>query len=331
MTLRAAEAPLALSGIQAPVSREVEQVLEHIRTVAASDFPLIDQVGSYLMRVPGKLLRPTLLLLSARATGALGGQAIPMGAAVEMVHLASLAHDDAVDHAALRRGRPTLNALWNHEVAVLMGDYLFSRAIIELADLGDIDALRVLSRAAAQMSAGEFREILSYDDLSYSRAEYLRMISAKTASLISAACQLGAIHTGGRHAESLGRYGHNLGMAFQIADDLLDYEGAQDVTGKPPGLDVQGRKVTLPLVGALRRMSDSEVEEVRSIFTLTRPDQAAARRVLELVRENGGLEYARAQSLAYADKAVAELEGLPPGRAVESLRGAAWYAVRRCR
>lgn len=324
-------ATLDLSRIQAPVREHLELVAEEIRRVAVPDFAMIEEVNAYLLAVPGKLFRPTLLLLSSEVGADPSDDAVTLAAVVELVHIATLVHDDAVDHSPLRRGMPTVNSLWTHQIAIIMGDYLYSRSVTELARLGKLELVRVLAAAANEMSVGEMRQLLSYDNVSFTEGEYFRLIAAKTASLMSAACEMGALAGNGEYREPLRRFGRALGMAFQIADDMLDYSGSADVTGKPAGLDLRGRKVTLPLVGALRQMSPTEVDQVRHVFTMVEPGDSEVGAVIELVQRNGGLEYARRKAVEYANAAEAALEGLVPGPALDGLRESVIYAVDRSR
>jgi len=320
-----------LQGIQAPVRDRLDLVLDELHGIAVSDFSMIEEVNAYLLSVPGKLFRPTLLLLASEAGGEPSEDVVTLGAVVELVHMATLVHDDAVDHSALRRGMPTVNSLWTHQVAIIMGDYLYSRAVTELARIGNLEAMRVLASAANTMSVGEMRQLLSYDDITFSEAEYYRLIAAKTASLISAACEMGALAGVRSDRAALKRFGHFLGMAFQIADDMLDYTGREDVTGKPAGLDLRERKVTLPLVGALKEMSSAEADQIRHLFTLLEPGDDDVRSAIALVRRNGGLEYARRKALEYARSAEAEIARFTPGPALEALAAAVVYAVDRSR
>jgi octaprenyl-diphosphate synthase len=279
----------------------------------------------------GKLFRPTLLLLSSRVEEDSHDDALIMAAVVELVHLATLVHDDAVDHSALRRGLPTVNALWTHQVAIIMGDYLYSRGVAELARVGRLEALAVRANAANERSVGEMRQLTSYDALDFSEEDYYRLIAAKTASLIAAACEMGALVGAPSYRESLARYGHNLGMAFQIADDLLDYTGTEAVTGKPTGHDLRERKVTLPLVGALERATPAEEREIRAFFTLVDPDDDDIARVIGIVAERGGLTYAHARAARYADLAHLALQDLPEGVSRAALGDSIAYAVDRRR
>src|SRR5262245_4349877 len=199
MTFSGPEAAPSLESIQAPVQGRLVSVVEEIRRIVVSDFPMVEDVNQYLRLMRGKLFRPTLLLLSSETGQGSPDDAVTLAAVVELVHLATLVHDDAVDHSVLRRGLPTVNALWTHQIAIIMGDYLYSRAVSELARVGNLDAVVVMADAANEMSVGEMRQLASYDALSFSESDYFRLIASKTASLMSAACELGAI--AGRSAE----------------------------------------------------------------------------------------------------------------------------------
>lgn len=324
-------APPTLSSIQAPVQAQVDAVGEEIRRIVLSDFPMIEEVNDHLLFVQGKLFRPTLLLLSSRVGATPSDEALTLAAVVELVHLATLVHDDAVDHSVLRRGLPTVNALWTHQVAIIMGDYLYSKGVMELARLGNLDALAVLARAANEMSVGEMRQLTSYDALDFTEDDYYRLIAAKTASLMSAACEMGSLSGAPEHRRGLASFGHSLGMGFQIADDLLDYTGTEAETGKPTGHDLRERKVTLPLVGAMAKASPTEEAEIRTFFTRVEPTDEEIGRIMEIVAHRGGLDYARERARHYADLAERALDGLPAGDAVDALRDSVAYAVDRSR
>lgn len=324
-------APPRLAHVQEPVSRRLESVLEELRRIIAADFDMLEEVNAHLLLMRGKLFRPTLLLLASDVGEDSGDEAVTLAACVELVHLATLVHDDAVDHSVLRRGMPTVNSLWTHQVAVILGDYLYSRSVTELASVGSLEAIRVLAVAANEMSVGEMRQLTSYDALDFGEDDYYRLISAKTASLMSAACEMGALAGDPAWREPLSRFGHALGMAFQIVDDLLDYTGSEDVTGKPSGHDLRERKVTLPLVGALREASEAEREEVREFFTLTEPADADIARIIGLVEECGGLDYARERAAAYGERARSALQRLPGGAAADALAASVDYVLDRRR
>ena len=329
MTFQAAGVTLA--DVQRPVEAELDGVTVALRDIVAADFPLIQEVNGHLLQMKGKMFRPTLLLLANAASGACDHRAVRLGAVIELIHLATLVHDDAVDHSSLRRGMPTVNALFSHQISVIMGDYLYSRAIIELVRLDDLEPLRVLSRATNEMTIGEMRQLAQYDALAFQEADYEVTIRSQTATLLAAACEGGALRAGRREREALREYGDALGMAFQIADDLLDYTGAETVTGKPSGNDLREHKVTLPLIAALPHLGAAERDEVRSLFAAAKPDDEQVARVVEMVERCGGLGYARERASHYSAQAESALEALPATPARDALRSAITYAVERRR
>jgi octaprenyl-diphosphate synthase len=210
-----------------------------------------------------------------------------------------------------------------------MGDYLYSRSVTTLAGLGRVDLIEVLSRAANEMSVGELRQLVSCDALDFDEQDYHRLIASKTASLMSAACEMGATAGDATYREPLARYGHALGMAFQIADDLLDYTEVETVTGKPSGQDLREHKVTLPLIAAMSNMDGVARREVEAFFADPEPTDRGITRVVTLVREHQGLDYARRQALDFAERAAAALVALPAGPVTDALRGAVDYVVDR--
>ncbi|HSJ25228.1 MAG TPA: polyprenyl synthetase family protein [Longimicrobiales bacterium] len=318
-----------LSQIQAPVRADLDGVVDELRRIVLSDFPAIGEVNDHLLWARGKLFRPALLLLSNRIGDNPHPRAVTLAAIVELVHLATLVHDDAVDHSVLRRGMPTVNALWNHQTAVIMGDYLYSRSISALAELGRVDYIAVLSRAANEMSVGELRQLSSCDALDFGEEDYDRLISSKTASLMSAACELGAAAGAEAYRGQLARYGHALGMAFQIADDLLDYTQSASVVGKPVGQDLREHKVTLPLIAAMREMDAAKLRVVRDFFADPVPSDDGIEAISQLVRQHGGLEYARNRADEFGGMAADALLKLPEGEPAEALHAAVAYVIER--
>jgi len=329
MTLRIA--PIRLSHIHAPVQDRLDAVVDEIRRIVVSDFAPVDEVNHYLLKIRGKLFRPGLVLLCDQLNGEANRTAETLAALIELVHLATLVHDDAVDHSVLRRGMPTVNALWSHQVAIIMGDYLYSRSISEITRLGDLEPIRVIAAAANAMTVGEMRQLVSHDALGFGEGDYFRLIDSKTASLMSAACEMGALTGAPEHRDALARYGTELGRAFQIADDLLDYTADSADTGKPSGLDLREHKVTLPLIHALPKLSKAERAGVEAFFRDPEPTDPAIHEVVEMVSRHGGLEYARGLALQSAQRAHEALEGLPEGPALEALRDSIVYAVERRR
>ncbi len=323
--------PTGLAKIQDPVRHRLDQVMEEIRRIVVTDFSRIEEVSDYLLLLPGKLFRPTLVLLSNEVGDNPHADAVTFGAVVELVHLATLVHDDAVDHSVLRRGQPTVNSLWTHQVAIIMGDYLYSRAVTELARVGRMEAIRILGEAANEMSVGEMRQLTAYDRLDFSEEDYDRLIAAKTASLMAASCSMGALVGREAFQASLRRFGYNLGMAFQVVDDILDYVGVEEETGKPAGSDLRERKVTLPLVGALRKAPASAQREIRGFFTPGEVPEGGIERMVNLVLELGGVDYARARAQDFATEAGRALEGLPEGAALLARRDSITYVIDRNR
>ncbi len=318
-----------LASIQQPVRPQLDQVVEELRRIVLSDFPAIEEVNDHLLWARGKLFRPTLLLLANRVGDQPHPRAVTLAALVELVHLATLVHDDAVDHSVLRRGMPTVNALWNHQTAVIMGDYLYSRSVQELTALGRVDLLAVLSRAANEMSVGELRQLVSCDALRFSENDYYRLIASKTASLMSAACEMGAVAGAPQYSESLAAYGHDLGMAFQIADDLLDYTATEADTGKPSGQDLREHKMTLPLIAALPNMSAAARRDVETFFADPEPTDDGIQHLISLVHEAGGIEYALKRARDFGKRAARGVEALPRGTTTEALYDAVTYVVDR--
>ncbi|MBW3570819.1 MAG: polyprenyl synthetase family protein [Gemmatimonadetes bacterium] len=320
-----------LADIQAPIRERLDAVVDEIRRIVVSDFAPVETVNEYLMKIRGKLFRPGLLLLCDELEGRPSAQAETLAGIVELVHLATLVHDDAVDHSVLRRGMPTVNALWSHQVAIIMGDYLYTRSLMEITRLGRIEPIQVLANAANDMTVGEMRQLSSHDALHFSRDDYYRLIDAKTASLMAAACELGAITGAPRYRAQLKTFGRELGLAFQIADDLLDYTADSAVTGKPTGLDLREHKVTLPLIAVLPHLSRAERARVDALFADPEPDDDSIAGVVEVVRARGGLEFAREAALECAGRAADALDGLPHGPALDALRDGIVYAVERQR
>lgn len=318
-----------LDDIQAPVRDSLAAVADELQRIVLTDLPMIDSVNAHLMVMKGKMFRPTVALLSAAVAGTPDARAVTVAAIVELVHVATLVHDDSVDHSALRRGMPTINSLFTHQVSVIMGDFLYSRAVVELVRLGDLPVLRVLGAATNEMTIGEMRQLTALDALAFTEADYDALIRAKTATLISAACEIGALAAGGAHRAALARYGLQLGMAFQVADDLLDYTADAAVTGKPTGLDLREHKVTLPLIAAMRTMPPAARRLVEDLFSSAEPTDAQIERVIAVVRDHGGLAYARRRGEEFARGARDALADLPDSPALAALHGAIAYALDR--
>jgi octaprenyl-diphosphate synthase len=319
----------ALLEIQAPVAERLDDVVLEMRRIVTHELPLIEQVSGHLLGMRGKMFRPTLALLASETAGRPQPRAVTLGAVVELMHLASLVHDDSVDHSALRRGLPTVNSLFSHQVSVIMGDFLYSRALEALVALGDLDLLRVLTGVSTQLTIGEMRQLAAVEALAFTEADYEALIHAKTASLLSAACETGAMCGAAQHREALRHYGERLGMAFQVADDMLDYTGTAAVTGKPSGLDLREHKMTLPLIVALPRLSAAGRLTVRALFETDAPSNEQIQQVIALTAEAGGIDAARRRGEQYARQAEEALGGLPDTPARNALADAILYVMDR--
>lgn len=260
-------APVTLAGLQAPVRGELERVQKELRRIIEADFQLIRDVNAHLLQMQGKLFRPTITLLADHATGGPTPRSVTVAAVIELIHLATLVHDDSVDHSVLRRGMPTINALFSHQISVIMGDYLYSRAVIELVRLDEFETLRVLSRVTNEMTVGEMRQLLAHDPLAFSEEQYDLLIRAKTASLLSGAAEVGALAARPAERAALRRFGEALGMAFQIVDDLLDVTGGTEA-GKDLGKDVKKTTfVSLAGVAGARQLAEELVAASREALT----------------------------------------------------------------
>lgn len=326
--LHAPVAP-ALLEIQAPVRERLDRVPEEMWRIMQADVAIVEAANAHLRGMRGKLFRPTLLLLASAVEDAPEERAVTLAAVAELVHLTSVVHDDSVDHSVLRRGQPTINALFSHQVAVLMGDFIFSKAIAELVRLGDMEPLRVFTQASNEMTLGELRQLAAFDALRFSETDYYALIRAKTASLVGAACEMGALAGAPRFRAPMRRFGERLGMAFQVADDLIDYTEQEAVTGKPSGNDLKEHKVTLPLIAALPQMSWAQRDRVERLFADPTPSDASIAEVVGIVTECGGLDFARAKGEQFAEEAEEALSGLPASDVRQSLFDALGYVMDR--
>lgn len=323
------ESAQALREIQAPVRERLDDVAAEMWRIVADDNPLVQDVSQHLMSMKGKMFRPTLVLLASMTDGRSERRATSMGAVAELIHLATLVHDDAVDHSVLRRGMPTVNALYSHQVSIIFGDFLYSRALLSLVNAGDIEALRIFTAASNDLSLGEIRQLAAIDALAFSEHDYDALIRAKTASLFRAACEVGALCGAEPHRAALSRFGERLGMAFQVADDLLDYTEEQATIGKPAGLDLKEHKVTLPLIAALPLLTPAARQRVDALFSSQEPSDRDVIEVIAIVAEAGGIEYARRRGDEFAEEAEEALAGLPESSARSALSDTIAYVMDR--
>ena len=324
-----------MQSVQKPVRRELDQVQTQLRQLFRTPIPIINEVGGHVLATRGKKFRPTLLLLVARLRGHLGEDAVLCATVVEMVHAAALIHDDSVDRSGLRRGLPTVNNLWTDEMAIIMGDYLYAQAMTILVANKFDTALGILARVVTEMSCGEALEFQYAYDLNVTEEQYEELIRAKTGSLIGAATEIGAgLNGGGRAPVRRTRYrqfGEQVGVGFQIVDDLFDYLGEPDVTGKPVGSDLAEGKITLPLIAALRDATEADRRKLKALALRKRWTKPQWAQLKAIIERAGGFAYARQRARALADGARATLDGEPRGNARVALDRAIDYAVHRDR
>jgi octaprenyl-diphosphate synthase len=300
-----------MSRIQAligPALRDAEKVFHD---ELASPHPFIQEVLSHLTTYRGKRLRPMLLLLAGSAAGELKHAHSVLAAVVEMIHTATLVHDDVLDEATTRRHVATVNSRWNNETSVLLGDYLFTHAFHLTSTLGNAEACRLIGRATNVVCAGEMSQIAERGNLDLTEERDLEIIESKTAELCAVSTFLGAQWSGASSAvcEALDSYGRSLGIAFQIADDILDVMGAEQTAGKSLGSDLEKQKLTLPLIYLLTQIRGADADEVRDL--LSEPDRQTRLRLAPLIERSGALEYARQRAIAYVLAARQQLSILP--------------------
>jgi octaprenyl-diphosphate synthase len=330
---RAAVEELTRETIRQPIAAPFAQFMERWDEAFLCDVHLVGAVGAHLHRAFGKRFRPTLLLLAARGFGAVREEAVQGAVVVELIHTATLIHDDSVDKSLVRRGLPTVNHVWNNDVAILMGDYLYSKAFSILVKRKMYEAMDLLADATHLMSQGELRQIEQRNRLDLTEAEYMRVIDEKTACLIAAGCHYGAISSGAtpEAAMAMGRFGRALGLAFQITDDIFDYLGAEQVMGKAGGSDLEGGKITLPLLTALQNASERDRLEMVELIRNREFRNGHWPDVVRFVTENGGVALSEERSSALARDAEAELRHVPDETARLALQDAVRYSVTRRR
>ncbi len=322
-------APVQLADVQRPVEADLKAFERYFRQSMTGHGKLLGLVTRYVLRQKGKRIRPVLVLLAARAAGDVSEKTYRAAALVELMHTATLVHDDVVDEAERRRGLFSINALWKNKVAVLLGDFLLSRGLLLALDNGDYDMLHILSDAVRRMSEGELLQIEKTRHLDIDEATYFQIISDKTASLI-AACTTAGARSATDDPDTIERFRHfgeKLGLAFQIRDDLFDF-GADDV-GKPLGIDLQEKKMTLPLIYALREGSAAERRRILKLMRKGQKSTGDVQAVGAFVEAHGGLAYARGEMLRLSEEAAGLLRDVPSSPARDALLALASYTVQR--
>jgi octaprenyl-diphosphate synthase len=311
------------------VADEFASVNKTILNQLHSNVDLVENIGHYIVDAGGKRLRPLLVLLVAKALGYSGKHHIEMAAIIEFIHTATLLHDDVVDLSQLRRGRETANAKWGNAPSVLVGDFLYSRAFQMLVTLQDLHIMSVMANATNIIAEGEVLQLVHAGDASTNESHYRRVIACKTAQLFEAATQCAAILSGADTAteQELARYGHHLGMAFQLIDDVLDYSGSAEIMGKNLGDDLAEGKPTLPLIYSLLYGSTDEANTVRHAIEKRTAENLPA--IIRMVQDNGALAYTREAAMREVESALACLDALPDNRFRNELASLARFAVTR--
>lgn len=314
------------------VASDMARVDGLIRERMASEHaPRIPEVTAHLVDAGGKRLRPMLTLAAARLCGYEGEHHIRLAATVEFIHTATLLHDDVVDESERRRGRPTANLLWDNKSSVLVGDYLFSRSFQLMVETGSLRVLDILANAAATIAEGEVLQLTAAQNLATDEAVYLRVIRGKTAALFAAATEVGGVIAGAGQevVDGLRHYGDALGISFQIVDDLLDYGGVAQTIGKNVGDDFRERKLTLPVIKAVRRADEKERGFWQRVIERGDQRDGDLEAALEILGRHGTLEETRAEALRWADRARAALEDVPAHGLRDILADIADYVVAR--
>jgi octaprenyl-diphosphate synthase len=317
--------------LAALVGNDLHAVDSVIHSRMASETPLIPQVGMHLVDSGGKRLRPLITLATARLYGSPGENSVKLAAAVEFIHTATLLHDDVVDNSVLRRGRPSANTVWGNKPSVLVGDFLFSRAFQLMVETGAPQVLGILANASAIIAEGEVMQLRSAKNLSVGEPDYLKVITAKTAALFAAAAEAGAMIAGAdaTHSRTMHAYGHNLGIAFQLVDDALDFSGRQAVMGKSVGDDFRECKVTLPIILSLLNASDEERRFWRKTIEVGVQEEGDLSRAIEFLERGGALAATVERARRYAREARQALSMAPDGDIKSALAEIADFVVER--
>lgn len=322
---------MTLEQLLLPIKSELAEVEQVILTEGATTVPTITQIVQYIIQNGGKRMRPALTLLAAKVAGYAGPAAARVGAAIEMVHTASLLHDDVIDKASTRRGKSSANARWGNQISVLAGDFFWCKACQIIVDLGNQRILRAITEAVVATTEGEVIELTKSNDLGITKDEYLQIIKYKTAMLMAVSCRAGAMlgEVSETLEHALARYGLDLGMAFQLADDALDYDSDEEQFGKAHGTDLREGRLTLPVIATLPHASVSEQAVIKEALLSQTITTEQFTRVIEIVNQYQGITATRQLAQEFADRAKAHLAPFKPTLELESLLQLADYVVMR--
>ena len=312
---------ITLKQITAPILEDIKIFQKEFENALDSEVRLINSISKYMIRNKGKNIRPILTILSARLCGEPTLNSYKAAAMMELLHVATLIHDDVVDDATLRRGKPSVNRVWKNKLSILMGDFILSKALINMVGLRDFDALEQISITAEKLSAGEILQIEKSITRSMTEEVYFEMIGQKTASLIATSCELGAITTTKKDNDRAAThtFGQNLGLAFQIKDDLFDLLGSESDTGKNSGGDVKQNMVTLPLIFSKANMSRLEYRELKKLLRTKKKNRSIIKKISDMVEETGGIDYAKKKLDEFSELAVNAINVYPESEVKRSL------------
>tara|TARA_B110000285_G_scaffold151638_1_gene169289 strand:+ start:11803 stop:12774 length:972 start_codon:yes stop_codon:yes gene_type:complete len=320
---------MSVKEIMEPISSEMSEFEGRFRASMKSKVPLLDKVTHYIIRRKGKQMRPMFIFLTAKMLGKINDKTYDAATLVELLHTATLVHDDVVDDANERRGFFSVNALWKNKIAVLVGDYMLSKVLLLSIENNNTKLLEVVARAVREMSEGELLQLEKARKLDITEEIYFEVIRQKTASLISTCCEAGAISVERfDEAEKMRLFGEYIGIAFQLKDDIFDY-GEPGEIGKPTGLDIRERKMTLPLIFALNNSTPGIRKELINIVKNHNENPKKVRRAVELVIEYGGIDYTHKKMLDFKELAVDLIENLPDSDAKKSILGLIEYTTKR--
>jgi octaprenyl-diphosphate synthase len=319
-----------LTRIKKPVEKEMAEFEAYFSRTMRSEIPLLKIILNYILRRKGKQMRPLLVFLTAKLNGTVSESTFVAATFIELLHTASLVHDDVVDNASERRGSLSINALWNSKIAVLVGDYMLSKGMLISVEKQRYDMLGIVSEAVKSMSEGELLQLQKSRKLNIKEEDYFKIIISKTAALLSActACGAKSVTDDPEALRNMKDFGENIGIAFQIRDDLLDYEGT-GLTGKAAANDIKEKKITLPLIHALERASGSQRRHILSIIKGRKKTNQEISEVIRFVSDLGGMEYAEKRMNEYRDKAFAILDKYPDSDVKDSLRVFVEYTTSR--
>ncbi len=321
---------LSAKQIFSAFEEDLENFRDYFKKAMTSNVKIVDSVANYLVKHKGKQFRPMLVVVAARTLGEPTDATYRAAVVVEMLHTATLVHDDVVDDAELRRGFPTINSVWKNKIAILMGDYLLAKSLITATEIGNLELMNIIATVSKRMSKGELLQFQRARRLDIDIDEYFQLISDKTASLISACCELGAIsnHATGEQRAILKSFGEYLGIAFQIKDDLLDYQSNPGILGKPVGNDLKDKKVTLPLLYAFEKVPESERKDILKMIKKG-IKKKEGQLVLDFIQQNDGIRKSAEKALFYKNAAVDELRKLPESPARMALENLAEFVIQR--